>query len=67
MSKRQDVAIGRCLGPSPKAQETMKEAAEAAIWRGSCPDCHTALKGTLKQLREHKCDGEQGNSRTVVA
>jgi len=63
MTKGQ-VAVGRQFGASPGARERMQEADQEAIWTGACRHCAIPLKGTLKQLREHRCsvegrDGQQ--------
>lgn len=55
--KRSAIRMGRALGASPAARAAMEEADEKAIWTGGCTKCRKILKGTLEQLRNHKCDG----------
>lgn len=55
--KRAAIKLGKTIGPSPEARARMEEADETAIWTGGCTKCRAILKGTLDQLRNHKCDG----------
>lgn len=36
-------------------KEMIAKAEAAEDWAGVCPKCKAQLKGTLAQLREHKC------------
>ena len=49
---------GRYMG-TKEGQEALRERMEALDdWHGKCRRCGEKLYGTLKQLREHVCDGE---------
>jgi len=50
------IAFGRRHGASPEARARMEQAnAEAADWRATCRHCKQTLKGTLAEVREHRC------------
>jgi hypothetical protein len=38
-----------------EAKKTLDEVNAMAIWRGQCKHCGEPVKGTLAQLREHRC------------
>jgi hypothetical protein len=42
---------------SAAALAALKEFNETAIWHSKCRKCGEAVKGTLAQLKEHKCGG----------
>jgi len=50
------IAFGRRHGASPEARARMEQAnAEASDWRTVCRRCKEPLKGSLAQLKEHRC------------
>jgi len=56
MITRTQLAMGQVIGMSPDAKERLSEVNEAALWRASCRKCKLTLKGTLAQMREHRCE-----------
>lgn len=61
MRTRSEVAVSRRKGPSPEALERMREADEEVVWHARCPRCYASLKGSLLDIRRHKCKLEVTN------
>jgi hypothetical protein len=53
------IAKGRRLGASQAARDRMEVANIDQEWRAHCPNCGP-LRGTLRQLRAHKCGEPTG-------
>ena len=52
-----DARLNRHNGMGEDVQERLTMANEAATdWRGTCRKCGETLKGSLADMRGHKCD-----------
>lgn len=61
MNQREiEAALNRRLGMSNEASKRLQEFNEAQHdWRGRCRKCGQELKGTLRELKGHTCNGHQ--------
>lgn len=55
MDKKGKVFIGRRFGASPEARERMDKHDAEQTWHATCPRCDEKVKGSLAELREHRC------------
>lgn len=52
---RAHLAVGRHFGPSPEARERIAAAEAEALWRARCPKCGSQLRGSMAELKAHRC------------